>query len=52
MMAAPQAQFVLAAASEAVMNVWMEVLYVSMGNTMPEFHDVRQVIEIYIGRWK
>jgi hypothetical protein len=31
-----KAEFVFAAASEAVMNVWMEALYVSMGNTLPE----------------
>jgi len=30
------AQFVFAAPSEAVLNVWMEVLYVSMGNVLPE----------------
>jgi hypothetical protein len=31
-----KAEFVFAAASEAVMNVWMETLYVSMGNSLPE----------------
>eukprot|EP00287_Rhodomonas_sp_CCMP768_P008431 CAMPEP_0196726260 /NCGR_PEP_ID=MMETSP1091-20130531/7582_1 /TAXON_ID=302021 /ORGANISM="Rhodomonas sp., Strain CCMP768" /LENGTH=356 /DNA_ID=CAMNT_0042068661 /DNA_START=29 /DNA_END=1096 /DNA_ORIENTATION=- len=32
-------EFVLAASSQTVMNVWMEVLYVSMGNELPQFKE-------------